>query len=255
MVALLVLAAAGCASPTPAAIPDGNAPEHRAAVPAGTLTLSVVPAGYALQAIARRWLTTDIYEYAVTLQYWNGTSFTDFDPALTVVLPQKVEVPKQQAMFSHLKQGSKYRAVLVIKGNAGGTAPTYVLNAAEAVTQVFDLTADQDVQEAQAATLVGQLDAVPFSGNATVDADNLPAGTTDLEAVLKASVSGTTLCTISYPVTQQASFSSLKAGTGYQVVLTAKQDGATLATASSTSFSWDPAATSLDSEQSVTVIF
>ena len=252
---LLLLAAAGCASPNPATVPGGRVAAPGAATRTGSLTLAVAPAAYAIQAIARRWLASDIYQYEVTLQYWTGTSFADFEPAMTVVMPQKVEAPRQQARFSNLKQGTRYRAVLVVRGNPGGTAPTTVLNADATVAAIIDLTASQDVEEAQAVTLQGQLDAVPFAGAATVEVAGVPAGTTDLEAVLLDAVSGTALSTLSYPVTQQARFSGLRAGTTYQLALTASQDGSALATAHSDPFSWDPEAPSLASEQPVYITF
>lgn len=252
--ALLVLAAAGCGSPYPAA-PTGSPPSPGASADDGVLSLSVAPAPYALQALVRRWRVADIYDYVITLQRWNGSSFVDFDPPLTVVLPQKVETPKQQAVFTNLKQGAKYRAVLVVRGNAGGTAPTEVLNADTPTAPVFDLTAAQDVQDELAMSLHGQLDAIPFAGSAAVFVDAVPVGATDLEAALKDATSGETLATIAYPVDGRATFSNLKAGTEYQVVVTAKQGTATLQTTTSAPFSWDPAATDLETDRVVNLAF
>jgi hypothetical protein len=47
----------------------------------------------------------------------------------------------------------------------------------------------------------------------------------------------------------------LKAGLSYQVTMEAQQDGTPLATATSSPFSWDPAAESLEQTQAIAVAF
>lgn len=117
------------------------------------------------QTVIHKWVDNDIYQYEASLKYYNGTSYVDFVPALTVVVPRKV-TPKTMAVFTNLRQSMKYQVSLTAKGNNGGSAATTVLNSTPA-TAVFDFTATQDVQDTLSANLQITFDPVPFSGKGT----------------------------------------------------------------------------------------
>lgn len=242
---LLTLMLAGCGLPYPATPVSAEA--------SCTATLAIVPPHYTIQSTARRWLATDIYEYDVSLQAWNGTSYADLSPPVTVALPPSGTT---RAVFTHLRRGVRYQARLVIRGNPGGTAPDSVLNAHSTRTPpVFDFSASQDVEDTVSATFQDDLDAVDFSGTATISPAAFPAAATDWAATLTDAVSGAVLASTTGTAAQRAVFSHLKAGVSYQVALEARQDGVPIATASSAPFSWDPAATSLEQDQTVAVSF
>lgn len=249
---LLALSAAGCGIPHSAA-PRGL--EQAARAPSHGTAIVEVARPYALQSVVRRWLASDIYEYDVYLQVWNGSAFVDMSPALEVVLPQKVSPAPTKAVFSNLSQGQKYRPRLVIRGNAGGTAATTVLNSQSTlVPPTLDFSASQDVQDTQSETLVDQLDPMAFSGDAAISPANVPTGTTNLTAKLEDST-GALLSSVSYPVAQTAHFSPLKTGTTYQFVLQAYANSTLLSTSQIASCTWDPNALSLEQSTTVAVTF
>lgn len=245
LTAFLALTLTGCGLSHPAMRLPGEA--------ACTATLAIAPPRYAIQSTARRWLATDVYEYDVSLQVWNGTSYADLDPPVTVALPR---AGAARAVFTQLRRGRRYRARVVIRGNPGGTAPTTILNAhSTRPAPVFDFTPSQDVADAVSATFQDELDPVDFSGTATVTPAALPATATDWAATLTDAASGAVLASASGVPAQQAVFSNLKAGPSYQVTLEARQDGVAIATTHSAPFSWDPAATSLEQALTVPVSF
>lgn len=119
---------------------------------------------YQAQATVHRWVANDVYQYEAALQYWNGSAYVAFSPAINVVVPNKVD-PKTKAAFTNLKQGRKYQVSVIAKGNVGGSAASSTLTSS-AATAVFDFTATQDVEDTLGATVQVSLDPVAFSGSA-----------------------------------------------------------------------------------------
>lgn len=134
-----------------------------------------VSADYKTQATVHRWVDNDIYQYDVALKVWNGSSYVDLNPAIAVVVPRKV-TPKTKAVFTNLRQGSKYQVSVVAKGNVGGTAATVTLNSTPA-TATFDFTGTQDVENTLAADLRIVFDAVAFNGSGTTTVQTPVEGT------------------------------------------------------------------------------
>lgn len=195
---LLMLLAAGCSAPSPVAngpATVGTAAQAASAQPVvadshmgGTKTVAVTiappkdgafasRAGYAVQTVQHHWVAGDIYQYTATLKVWNGTDYVDFTTPMNVVVPQKGTAPKTRAVFTNLKQGTKYRVELRAEGNNGGTAADTVLNAATPTTAVFDFTATQDIEDTLASTLTVTFDQVAFSGTGTATVGTPADGT------------------------------------------------------------------------------
>lgn len=185
MISLGALSFTGCNAPVPSTSTTptmGASQADQATVVKDTglngnkaVALEILPpseGGYHTQAIVHKWVDNDIFEYVATLKVWNGTAYVDFATPLTVTIPRKGLEPKTKAVFTSLKQGSKYQVALVAKGDIGGTAATTTLNGNTATSQVFDFTATQDVEDTLSATMQVVFDAVAFSGSgsATVTA-------------------------------------------------------------------------------------
>ena len=122
---------------------------------------------FELLTVQHRWVVADIFQYTANLKYWDGAAYIDFVTPLNTVIPRKGATPKTSAVFTNLKQGSKYQVSLTAEGDNGGTAATTTLNAATSTTAVFDFTATQDVEDTLGTTLTVALDQVPFSGTGT----------------------------------------------------------------------------------------
>lgn len=123
--------------------------------------------GFGVLAVQHRWIVADIFQYTANLKLWNGSAYVDFATPLNTVIPRKGVDPKTMAVFTNLKQGSKYQVQLTAEGDIGGTAATTTLNANTSTTAVFDFTATQDVEDTLSATMTVVLDQTPFSGTGT----------------------------------------------------------------------------------------
>ena len=132
--------------------------------------------GYNILAAVHHWVDNDIVEYRATLKAWNGTAYADFATPLQVVVPRK-GTPKNSAVFTNLKQGSKYQVSLQAWGDDGGNTATSQLNADTATTAVFDFTATQDVEDAPSETMTITFDQVAFSGTGTATVSTPADGT------------------------------------------------------------------------------
>lgn len=195
---LILMLSAGCAMKSPVAngpAAVGTAAQAASAQPVvadsrmgGTKTVAVTiappkdgafasRAGYAVQTVQHHWVADDIYQYTATLKVWNGTDYIDFSTPVQVVVPQKGSAPKTRAVFTNLKQGTKYRVELSAEGNDGGTAADTVLNAGTPTTAVFDFTATQDVEDTLSSTLTVTFDQVAFSGTGTATVGTPADGT------------------------------------------------------------------------------
>lgn len=175
ILAFAVFALIGCAQPHNLSQPpvssfdadeavtvDGGTPNGCTAV----IRITPVDDGdFLTQDLIHRWVNADIYQYEVTLKYYSGSSYINFVPALTVVVPRKVS-PKTKAYFTNLKQGRRYQAYLTAKGDNGGTAATTVLNTTPATT-LFDFSATNDVQDTLTANMQITFDNAPFDGSGT----------------------------------------------------------------------------------------
>ena len=186
-VAMLGLFATACAAPLPLSSTQFVEKFGQSSVFANSgeggnkmATLEIAPpqdGGYQVQAIVHRWVDADIFEYRATLKSWNGTAYVDFATPLTVTVPRKGTAAKTKAVFTNLKQGSKYQVSLVAMGDVGGTAATKALNANTATTAVFDFTAGQDVEDTLAAAMQIAFDTVAFSGTGTATVTTPDEGT------------------------------------------------------------------------------
>jgi len=126
-------------------------------------------AGFSTQAVIHAWDVTDLFQYEVTLKVFDGESheYVDLSPAMKVVVPQKgSDNPYNRAVFTNLSQGKKYRAVVVAKGNPGGTAGAVVLNEATPTVADYDFSATQDVEDFLSQSVKVVFDAVGFNGTA-----------------------------------------------------------------------------------------
>ncbi|HEY9722902.1 MAG TPA: hypothetical protein V6D47_12900 [Oscillatoriaceae cyanobacterium] len=246
----LVLGGCGSQPPLPVAAPARlQAPERAAA------TVEIAPR-FAVLSLDHRWQATDIYQYTVSLKVWNGSAYVDLAPAVSVVVPQKSTPAETQAVLSNLKQGARYEVVVQVQGNAGGTAPSQVLNADDTGnTAVLDFTQRQDLENMETVGVSPTLDRVPFSGTATVAASNVPAGTDSFLAQLQDASSGAVIASLTYPATQTASFSHLRTGVNYTVSLTALQAGTAVASATSAPLYYDPSGQDLEQAQALAIAF
>lgn len=132
-----------------------------------SISVTILPPQRAVQAIVHRWAPEDVYEYRVSLV--GGTN------TLTAVVPRK-GTPKSRAVFTHLRQGTRYEVSLTAWGNPGGTAPSTLLNSV-APTAWFDFSGTQDVEDTATASLGVSFDAVPFDGTGTVTIQDPADGT------------------------------------------------------------------------------
>lgn len=128
-----------------------------------------VSAGFATQAIVHKWVREDIFQYDVTLKVFDADTngYVDFSPALVVSVRQKdAGGGLNQAVFTGLSHGKKYRASIVARGNNGGTAADTVLNANTDTHVDYDFTAYQDVEDTLTQHAKITFDAVAFNGTA-----------------------------------------------------------------------------------------
>lgn len=184
--AVLGILAAGCSAPAPLSSTQLVEKFGQNAVFASTTEggnrmarIEIAPpqeGGYNILAAVHHWVDADIFEYRATLKTWNGTAYEDFGTPLQVVIPRK-GTPKSTAVFTNLKQGSKYQVSLQAWGDNGGTAATSQLNANTATTAVFDFTATQDVEDAPSQTMTIAFDQVAFSGTGTASVGTPADGT------------------------------------------------------------------------------
>lgn len=235
----------------------GEAP-HAVSAPRGVdlaLRISAPAPSYAIQAIAHRWQASDVFQYEVTLEQWDGSRFVDLASPVVVVLPQK-GIVKQDARFTNLRQGVRYQAIVRAMGNPGGTAPDVHLNAMTPCTAVFDLTAGQDVDDALVRSLQVLLDPVAFSGELTVSAKRVPGQASTLQVDLLDADTGTVRYTSTYPKNKVMTLSNLRTGIRYVVRLTAiRSNGNVVATAQSDEVLFDPAGQDLEQSRTVNVSF
>lgn len=215
------------------------------------LHLDPAPAAYGVQALARRWRASDIHSYEVTLRVWDGASFVDLASPVVVQMANLAST----ATFRRLRQGRRYQATVVARGNAGGNAPDQVLNTLQPASSSFDLTAGQDVSDSYAAALQVVLDPVPFSGALIIQAVAPPAGTDAYEATLLDAATAEVVATVAYPAGQQGRFERLKTGIHYAVRLRAYSGDAALDEAEGASVVFDAAAAELEQELATAVPF
>lgn len=143
----------------------------------------VFPNKRSVQAITAGWTVSDIYQYDLVLN-----DITDPANAKALVcFSISCKNGNAEAMFTHLKPGSKYQVVVTAKGNRGGTAPDQVLNTQVPADGYFDLTktpADAGAEELSTSITVqldgaydrsGSVSLVPLDGN-TIDDGTGPAG-------------------------------------------------------------------------------
>jgi hypothetical protein len=188
---LLVLLSAGCGALPVANGPATMAPAANAAsgqsvvadsLMGGNKSVAIMIAppkesGFKVQTVQHHWTADDIYQYTANLKVWNGTAYVDFATPINVVIPQKGSAPKTSAVFTNLKQGTKYQVKLTAQGDDGGTAATATLNANTDTTSVFDFTATQDVEDTLSATMTIVFDQVAFSGTGTATVGTPSDGT------------------------------------------------------------------------------
>jgi len=127
--------------------------------------------GFRSQAVVHAWGPADIYQYEVTLRTLDTTSghYEDFDPPLTAIVPMKgQDNPYNRAVFTHLRQGFRYRAEIVAKGNVGGTAAEQVLNSVTGTAVDYDFSAAQDVEDTLYQRVKVILDPAAFQGTANL---------------------------------------------------------------------------------------
>ena len=186
-----VLAVTACSQPQPAgALAPGarvTAEQHASVVPGDALVTDSRQAGdrqavitlgtpqdagfgakaFGLLTVQHRWVVADIFQYTANLKVWDGAAYVDFATPIDTIIPRKGAEPKTSAVFTNLKQGSKYRVQLTAQGDNGGTSPLTVLNGDTETAAVFDFTAAQDVEDTLTTVLTIVLDQVAFSGTGT----------------------------------------------------------------------------------------
>lgn len=219
----------------------------------GEAILSLTPA-YQTQAIAHRWVASDVYHYEVTLRVWDGTTFVDLVPAVTVVLPQ-TGTAKSEARFSNLRQGRSYRASVVARGNAGGTAPQAVLNAQTPCMVDFDFRAAQDIENVLLRSVTVKLDPVPYSGNLTISPQNVPSNAASFDLELQDQSTGVTLFSASYPRSQTMTLNRIRTGVRYLIVLSAKRANGSVSRTTQSPYYVDPRGQDLEQDQTVSLVF
>jgi hypothetical protein len=247
--ALLALGLGGCGAFAPHPLLPGVVSEADRG-----LALTIRPA-YQLQTVHHRWVAGDIHQYDVVLRVWNGEAFVELSPAATVVLPQKGTDTKSRAVFTNLKQGVRYQATVLAKGNAGGSAPEHVLNAQAPARFTFDFTSSQDVASTLAHEVLVTLDAVPFSGTFTLAPANPPAGTDGYEAHLEDADIGATYYVGTYAATETMVLRNLRTGIAYRVRLSALADGISVQQATSAPYFFDPQGQELEGDLTIPITF
>lgn len=118
--------------------------------------------GFLTQAIVHRWVANDIFEYRVTLSA-NGNTL--------VTIPVMVKNAQSQAVFNHLKLGTKYTVSVLAMGNVGGTGAETIINSQTPASGVVTFSGENDVENTKTLTVQVILDNVVFDGSATVSID------------------------------------------------------------------------------------
>ncbi len=223
--------------------------------PAPELRVTVSASAMETQAVSRRWRASDIYQYEVSLRRWDGASFVDLSPPLTVVLPQKGEA-RHEARFVNLRHGERYRVDVLAKGNAGGTAPETLLNSEVPCTLDVDMRGAQDVLGLRHERVSVRLDPVPFAATVTLQPQNVPEPVQRFGVELREARGGATRYAGSFLRRQTMMLVNLRAGIDYQVVLEAyRANGRLLGVAESAVFRFDPEAAELEQERTLTIAF
>jgi hypothetical protein len=141
---------------------------------------------YGVLALSHHWVANDIFLYTATLKSWNGTAYVAIGSGISTTVNPKAVPAQTKAVFTNLKQGTKYQVDIVASGNNGGTAGTTTLNAAAPTDAVYDFTGAQDVQDTLTSSVAITFDAVAFSGTGTTTmtapADGIYANPTSAEA-------------------------------------------------------------------------
>ena len=217
--------------------------------------VSAPPPAVETMAVSRRWQASDIFQYEVSLRRWDGEGFTELEPPLSVVLPQKGE-RRQEARFTNLRQGQRYQVDVLAMGNVGGTAPELRLNSETPTRVMVDLSGTQDVASERRERVSVTLDAVPFSGTLTLAFANLPAFVRSLTVDLLEASSGETRYSASFEPRQTMTLGNLKVGVDYQVRVAAyRANGRLYRTVESEIVRFDPEAEPLEQERTLEMAF
>ncbi len=220
-----LLSLTGCAPPTwqPAA--------RIALAPATeTVTLRLGPSR-GLAAAARSWRTPDVFQFDVALEVHDPLTDTFVAPPVPLVatLPQKPS-PTSRASFAGLAAGGRYRASVVARGNAGGTAPDLVLNASRPTTVTFDL-ADPAAPRHHDVSVA--LDPVTFAAEVALpsratDPAGVPAWVTGFAARLTDPArSATPVATASWAPDRTAAFTNVRGDVAYDLELDVRSTAGT----------------------------
>jgi YVTN family beta-propeller protein len=192
-VALLL---AGCAAPPAARFALG---------PVGHASIQVLPARQ-VQAAARAWRGSDVFEYDVNLLVEQDGAFVEPEASLAATVSRE----GGRAEFDGLAPG-RYEAHVVARGNAGGTAPDSVLNATKPAVAAFKL--------GETPTIPVALDDVPFEATVRFPAGaELPKWCTKVDATLS---DGTRTVAITYTPAQGGRFEHVRGDAHYVLTLTA----------------------------------
>ena len=194
------------------------------------VTLTLAPAR-TLQAAARSWTAADVFQFDVDLTLHDPVTDTWGAPPkpFATTLLQK-PAPALRATFRGLSRQGRYRATVVARGNAGGTAPDLVLNQATPAAVEFDL-ADKAAPRDRA--LAVALDPVTFAAEValpsrTTSPADVPAWVTGLAARLIDPARGATpVATASWAPLKQASFKDVRGGVAYDLELDVKSAAGT----------------------------
>lgn len=211
------------------------------------LRLGAPESRYSTQAVSHRWVASDIYQYEVTLRAYDGAGDPGPNAAVTVVLPQ-IGTPLSTAQFTNLRQGLRYEAEVVAKGNVGGTAADLVLNSQSPTQAVFDLTASQDVETSYTWSGGVTLDSALFSGSLRLEPQNLPVGTDELRVTLKNDDTGVTIYAANYAPTETMTLLNLHLGVPYRAWIEAISGGTVLSTTTSARYAFDPLGQDLEQD-------
>lgn len=179
--------------------------------------------GRRLAAAVRSWRAADVFQFDVTLQVHDPLADTFIAPPtpLLATLPQK-PTPTTRATFAGLVAGGRYRASIVARGNAGGTAPDAVLNATRPTTVEFDLA---DLLAPRDQVVSVPLDPVTFAAEVALpsrstDPTGVPAWVTGFAARLSDPArSATPVATASWAPDSTAAFTNVRGDVAYDLEL------------------------------------
>lgn len=207
-----------------------------------------------LLAGVHRWTAADVHTYRLRLLRWDGEEWAD--TGLTQDVPAAGPTDPIVAIFTDLAAGAAYRVDVRAYGEDGGAAPTTWLNAATPCLVDFDYRApSQEVPTEQARTAAVVLDGVTLAGRLTITPDDIPSGTTSLDAALYAVGSDAAIAATTGAAPDATFvFTDLAAGPRYVVKVTARDaGGASLGAATSSEVRFDPDGQDVDPDADLMV--